>query len=230
MVFLVAELGVNWNGDFELVQKMMLNAKTLGCSAVKFQAFNETILGNHPQLSLLMKSAITEENIERVDQIANDIGIEWFCTPMYPEAVAFLNPFVKRFKIRELDGRVLLKDQQTPLTEAVINTDKEIFVSSEKSPEFCKYYHNSNIKWMYCVPKYPCSLDEIDFKEISNFHGYSNHCTDITAPVTAAILGAEIIEVHVTADKTKDYVDNNISFDFSELKLLINEIEKLNEK
>ena len=99
MVFLVAELGVNWKGDFELVQKMMLNAKTLGCSAVKFQAFNETILGNHPQLSLLMKSAITEENIERVDQIANDIGIEWFCTPMYPEAVTFLNPFVKRFKI-----------------------------------------------------------------------------------------------------------------------------------
>ena len=83
---------------------------------------------------------------------------------------------------------------------------------------------------MYCVPKYPCSLDEIDFKEISNFHGYSNHCTDITAPVTAAILGAEIIEVHVTADKTKDYVDNNISFDFSELKLLINKIEKLNKK
>jgi sialic acid synthase SpsE len=112
----------------------------------------------------------------------------------------------------------------------VINTDKEVFVSSEKSPEFCKYYHNSNIKWMYCVPKYPCSLDEIDFKEISNFHGYSNHCTDVTAPVTAAILGAEIIEVHVTADKTKDYVDNNVSFDFSELKLLINEIEKLNKK
>ena len=113
MVFLVAELGVNWNGDFELVQKMMLNAKTLGCNAVKFQAFNETILGNHPQLPLLMKSTITEENIKRIDQIANDIGIEWFCTPMYPEAVSFLNPFVKRFKIRELDGRVLLKDQQT---------------------------------------------------------------------------------------------------------------------
>ena len=41
IVFLVAELGVNWNGDFELVQKMMLNAKTLGCNTVKFQAFNE---------------------------------------------------------------------------------------------------------------------------------------------------------------------------------------------
>ena len=56
---------------------------------MKFQAFNETILGNHPQLPLLMKSTITEENIQRIDQIANDNGIEWFCTPMYPEAVTY---------------------------------------------------------------------------------------------------------------------------------------------
>lgn len=55
MIFLVAGLAVNWNDDFELVQKMALNAKTLGCNTVKFQAFNETILDNHPQLHLLMK-------------------------------------------------------------------------------------------------------------------------------------------------------------------------------
>ena len=227
MMFIVAELGVNWNGDFELVQKMMLNAKTLGCNAVKFQAYNETILGNHPELPLLMKSTITEENIQRIDQIANDIGIEWFCTPMYPEAVTFLNPFVKRFKIRELDGRELLKDKQTPLIDAVINTGKEIFVSSEKSPEFCKHYDNSNIKWLYCVPKYPCNLDEINFKEISNFHGYSNHCPDVIAPLTAAILGAEIIEVHITSDKSKPFVDNNVSFDFKELENLIELVRRM---
>ena len=174
-----------------------------------------------------MKSTITEENIQRIDQIANDIGIEWFCTPMYPEAVSFLNPFVKRFKIRELDGRILLKDQQTQLIEEVINTGKEIIVSSEKSPESCKYYHNSNIKWLYCIPKYPCNLDEINFKEISNFHGYSNHCTDVIAPVTAAILGAKIIEVHITSDKSKDFVDNNVSFDYKELENLVGLIRRM---
>ena len=60
MVFLVAELGVNWNGDFELVQKMMLNAKTLGCNSVKFQVFDEIILGNHLQY-LLMKYEFDDE-------------------------------------------------------------------------------------------------------------------------------------------------------------------------
>ena len=228
MVFLIAELGVNWDGDFDLAKKMMLNAKTLGFNAVKFQAFNEDTLGNHTHLDRLMKSAITEKNVQRIDEIANDVGIEWFCTPMYPEAVSFLNPFVNRFKIREIDGRALLSDQKTPLIETIIDTGKEIFVSSEKSPESCKYYHDSNIKWLYCVPKYPCTLDEINFKEISKFHGYSNHCPDITAPITATISGVDIIEVHVTEDKTKDYFDNNVSFDFSELKILIAEIKKIN--
>ena len=228
MVFLIAELGVNWDGDFDLAKKMMLNVKTLGFNAVKFQAFNEDTLGNHPQLDRLMKSAITEENVQQIDKIANDVGIEWFCTPMYPEAVSFLNPFVTRFKIREIDGRALLRNQKTPLIEAIINTEKEIFVSSEKSPESCKYYHNPNIKWLYCIPKYPCSLDEINFKEISKFHGFSNHCPEITAPLTAVNLGIDIIEVHVTEDKAKEYFDNNVSFDFSELKILITEIRKIN--
>tara|TARA_B100000029_G_C17442667_1_gene912055 strand:- start:198 stop:893 length:696 start_codon:yes stop_codon:yes gene_type:complete len=228
MVFLIAELGVNWDGDFDLAKKMMSNAKTLGFNAVKFQAFNEDTLGNHTHLDRLMKSAITEKNVQQIDKIANDIGIEWFCTPMYPEAVSFLNPFVTRFKIREIDGRILLRNQKTPLIEAIINTEKEIFVSSETSPESCKYYHNPNIKWLYCIPKYPCSLDEINFKEISKFHGFSNHCPEITALLTAVNSGIDIIEVHVTEDKTKEYFDNNVSFDFSELKILIAEIKKIN--
>ena len=228
MVFLIAELGVNWDGDFDLAKKMMSNAKTLGFNAVKFQAFNEDTLGNHTHLDRLMKSAITEKNVQRIDEIANDVGIEWFCTPMYPEAVSFLNPFVNRFKIREIDGRALLSDQKTPLIETIIDTGKEIFVSSEKSPESCKYYHNPNIKWLYCIPKYPCSLDEINFKEISKFHGFSNHCSEITAPLTAVNSGIDIIEVHVTEDKAKEYFDNNVSFDFSELKILITEIRKIN--
>ena len=103
-----------------------------------------------------------------------------------------------------------------------------VLISSEKSPESCKYYHNPNIKWLYCIPKYPCSLSEINFQKISKFHGFSNHCPEITAPLTAINSGIDIIEVHVTEDKTKEYFDNNVSFDFSELKILITEIRKIN--
>ena len=55
----------------------------------------------------------------------------------------------------------------------------------------------------------------------SNFDGYSNHCPEIIAPLTAVNFGAQIIEVHITDDKSKDYFDNNVSFGYKELDELI---------
>ena len=57
MVFVVAEIGVNWDGNFETAKNMMKNAKSSGCNAVKFQSFDEEIIKNHPQKSRLIKSA-----------------------------------------------------------------------------------------------------------------------------------------------------------------------------
>jgi len=48
MFFVVAEIGVNWDGDFELAKEMIKNAKESGCDAVKFQAYQEEIVKNHP--------------------------------------------------------------------------------------------------------------------------------------------------------------------------------------
>ena len=107
MIFVVAEIGVNWEGNFDLLKNMISTSKKLGCNAVKFQSFNEEMIKNHPQKSRLMKSTISKSNVEEINQIVKAIGIEWFSTPMYLEAVDFLNPFVKKFKIRELDGKLL---------------------------------------------------------------------------------------------------------------------------
>ena len=77
-----------------------------------------------------------------------------------------------------------------------------------------------NIKWLYCVPKYPCELEDLDFKNLKDFDGFSNHCPKIIAPVSAAIFqDIQIIEIHVTLDKSKDFVDNNVSFDFRNLTI-----------
>ena len=227
MVFVVAEIGVNWEGDFDLVKQMMLESKKCDCDAVKFQAFSKEMIKNHPEKERLLKTAITEENIEKINNISKSIGIEWFCTPMYKEIVDVLDPFVKRYKIREFDGRELLENKKTGLFEKVLNTGKEIIISSNRSPKSCEFYGKSNIKWLYCVPKYPCELEEIDFSELSDFDGYSNHHPHFIVPLTAAILGSNIIEVHITSDKSKDFIDDNVSFDFDELKILIDLIHKV---
>jgi len=231
MFFVVAEIGVNWDGNEEIVKEMMQTAKNVGCNAVKFQSFTEDMIKSHPESKRLIKSSISPENVEQINDLAKSLNLEWFSTPMYPEAVDFLNPYVKRFKLREFDGRSLLNNTTTELFESMKKTGKEIIISSEKSPKNCKFFTDPQIKWLYCVPKYPCDLDELDFKNMRDFAGYSNHCSDIVAPITSAICGAKIIEVHITSDKSKSFVDNPVSFDYQELTLLVDflrKIEKIN--
>jgi len=225
VVFIISEIGVNWDGDFDIAKKMMVFSKEVGCNAVKFQAFNEKNLGDHPEKVRLLQTSISKNNIESIDDIAKSVGIEWFCTPMYSEAVDFLEPYVEKFKIRELDGRPFLQNNTTELLNKVLKTDKEIFVSSQYSPKNSKFFDNSQIKWLYCVPKYPCDLSDLDFSEFEHYSGYSNHCPHFLASLMAVIFGAKILEIHTTLDKTKNYADNNVSFEFKELKNLIDLIK-----
>jgi len=224
MNFLVAEIGVNWDGDFELAKDMMNNAKRAGCNAVKFQAYTKKQIENHPEISRLMKSAISKNNIETINELAKSVGIEWFCTPMYPEAVDMLDPFVKRFKIRESDGKQLIENKTSQLFEKILQTNKEVIISCQKSPRGTTFFNHPQVKWLYCVPKYPCELGELDFRMMKDFDGFSNHSTEIIAPITAAILGAKIIEIHITSDKSKNFIDNNVSFDYSELREIVRQI------
>lgn len=219
MTFIVAEIGVNWDGDFQLVKEMMSKSYKVGCNAVKFQSYTNDIIKNHPEHKRLIKSSISNENIDEINNIAKTIGIEWFCTPMYPEAVDLLDPYVKRFKIREFDTRILLENKTNKIIDKIIQTKKEIIASSEMTPKNCKYYNQ--IRWLYCIPKYPCDLSELNFSILSDFEGYSNHCQNIIAPLTASILGAKIIEIHITSSKSTNFVDNSVSFDYDELELLI---------
>jgi sialic acid synthase SpsE len=219
MTFIIAEIGVNWDGDFQLVKQMMNQSKKLGCNAVKFQSYTEDMIKKHPEHTRLIKSSISKQNIDEIDKIARNIGIEWLCTPMFPEAVDLLEPYVKSFKIRERDTRILLENKTSKLIDKIFQTKKEIIASSESNPKNSKYYNR--IKWLYVVPKYPCELTDLDFTHIKDFNGYSNHCPNIIAPLTAVILGSEIIEVHITSDKSKNFIDNNISFDYDELKKLV---------
>jgi len=224
LTFIVAEIGVNWDGNFQLLNEMMSRSKKTGCDAVKLQAYNDDIVKEHPESKRLMSCAVTANNIKEIDRIAKDVGIEWFATPMYCDAVDLLEPYVKRFKIREYDGRKVLNNEQSDLFEKVLGTKKEIIISAEGTPKDSKYYGRPDIKWLYCVPKYPCELSDIDFTNISDYDGYSNHAQNIIAPLTSAVLGAEIVEFHITSDKDGGYIDNNVSFDFTKMESLVSMI------
>ena len=221
MVFITAEIGVNWEGDFILLEKMMRDAKNAGCDAVKLQAFDEKIVSEHPKKSRLLKSSVSRDNIEQINSISKKMNIEWYCTPMYPDAIDFLDSFVKRYKIRYNDSLPLHENKTTPLISKALETEKQIIVSTQRSPKQLELYNNNNVKWLYVVPKYPCSINELDFSNLSDFDGFSNHCIHFLAPLSAVMLGAKMIEIHVTSNKDKDFIDNPVSFDTSETEKLI---------
>ena len=200
----------------------MRDAKNAGCDAVKLQAFDEKIVSENPEKNRLLKSSISRNNIEQINSISKKIGIEWYCTPMYPDAIDFLDSFVKRYKIRYDDSLPLHENRTTSLISKALETEKEIIVSTQKNPKQLELYNNNNVKWLYVVPKYPCSIDELDFSNLSDFDGFSNHCIHFLAPLSAVILGAKMIEIHVTSNKDKDFLDNSVSFDAIETKELIN--------
>jgi len=230
MVFVVAEIGVNWNGDYSKLLELVKGAKKAGCNAIKLQSFKPEMVKDHPNHDLLAKSTITEKNVKEIDKIAKKNGIEWFCTPMYPEAVEFLEKYVRRYKIRFHDGISIIENRESEILKRILQTKKEVIISSQKSPKESKHYNNNKIKWLYCVPKYPCSIKEINFSEISEFDGFSNHCMNKAAVLTSVALGAKIIEIHITLSKNDYYADNPVSFEIKELKELVNlmrDIEKI---
>ena len=73
MAFIVAEIGVNWDGNFELLKDMMSHAKLYGFDAVKLQAFNENNIKDHHEQNLLMQSSVTSSNIKKIDSLAKKL-------------------------------------------------------------------------------------------------------------------------------------------------------------
>ena len=223
MTEIIAEIGINWDGNFDLLNEMMAKSKEAGCNLVKLQAFERATTNNHPQTERLLKSAVTNKNIEKINDLAKSNNIEWFCTPMYPDAVKLLEPYLNQFKIREIDARELANGKSSEMIDLIIETKKPIIASSEHIPKRNDSI-KSRIRWLYCVPKYPCDYKEIDFEKMKKFNGFSNHCPQIDAPINAAKNGAEVIEVHITSNKEDDFIDNNVSFDYNQLSELIFQI------
>ena len=221
MITIIAEIGINWDGDFNLLEEMMIKAKQAGCDAIKLQAFDRATINGNPETERLLKSSENEDNIEKIDCISKNAEVEWFCTPMYPGAVKMLDPFVRKFKIRELDAIPFSKKNSSELIDSVLDTKKPVIVSSQ-TPIMIKT--TSNIQYLYCIPKYPCKMEEIEFEKLKKFDGFSNHCPDMKAPIKAAKLGSKIIEVHITSSKSRNFLDNNVSFDYNELSTLTKEI------
>lgn len=256
-VFIIAEAGVNHNGSLDLAKKLVDMAVLAGCDAVKFQTFkaDNLLIASAPKADYQLKATPGDESqyemIKRLELKIKDHqelisycaerSIEFFSSPFDLESIDLLNslkldifkipsgeitnlPYLK--KIASLNKRIILSTGMADLTE--IRAALEVLESCGTIKE--------KISLLYCVSDYPASFEDIDLKtiialkkEFSLKVGYSDHTLGWEAAIAAVALGAEIIEKHLTLDKSLPGPDHKASLNPDEFKamvLAIRNIEK----
>lgn len=210
MVFTVAEIGANWHGDFTILERMVERCKKAGVNAVKFQALSDTLINRHIEWDWYNHASITPDNVDSVDKICRQKGMEWFCTPCYAQAIDFLDPYVKRWKIRSADNT------KTDIIQKCIDTGKEVILSTARPIGWLDKF--TDVKQIYCISKYPTDYGELNFDMIKLLKGYSNHCLDPLACLKAVRYGAEYLEFHLTDNRDDFAIDNKVSFSYSQME------------
>ena len=239
--FIVAEIASNWEGDFTKAQKLIQESKNAGANAVKFQMWRAHDLYNnkHPNWKFIKKSEITNEKAKKLKQIADKIGIEFFCSAFYPEAIEILEKLkVKRYKIAS--RTCLLKDPYALDTlQEKSHTKKPVIISmgmggNRKKIE--KIFSKNKKTFCYCISEYPTKITKIDWKKAIKYNGFSDHTLGIAAPLIFTMLKKQhnakniLIEKHVKLSDSRG-PDAGSSIDTQELSELIKgirQIEKLN--
>ena len=229
--FIVAEIASNWEGSFIKATKLIQESKNAGANAVKFQMWRAHDLydNKHPNWKFIKKSEITLEKAKKLKKIADNIGIEFFCSAFYPEAIQILEKLkVKRYKIAS--RTCLLKDphsletlQEKSLTKKPVIISMGMGGNKKKIKDIFK---KNKKTFCYCISKYPTALNEVNWNEAKKFDGFSDHTLGITAPIIFAVMKKQqkarkiIIEKHVKLKNSKG-PDASTSITTKQLKELI---------
>jgi sialic acid synthase SpsE len=218
-VFVIAELGVNWRNLAEC-DTMISEAAKSGVNAIKVQAYSYADIKGHERAEELNKILLKETDIRYLYYRACQHGVELIITPMYPECITWINPYVKRWKIRYSD------QTNKPLLDACAATGKEILVSMSDPYDYMR--EKWGCKLLYCISEYPPKKGHDLINNYKGFDGASCHYPTIEDALDFVRLGADILEVHCMRDSYNDDsfepIDCKVSLRMSELKELVTRI------
>ena len=235
--FIVAEIASNWEGNFTKAEKLMQKSKNAGANAVKFQIWRAHDLYNnkHPDWKFIKKSEITLEKAIKLKKIADKIGIEFFCSAFYPEAIDILEKLkVKRYKIAS--RTCLLKDPHSLETlKKIALTKKPVIISMGMGGNINlirNIFSRNKTLFCYCISEYPTDFKKINWKKALSFNGFSDHTLGINAAIIFAALKHQtktkscFIEKHVKLKNSKG-PDADTSIDTNQLSDLVNYVRIL---
>jgi len=180
---IIAEIGQNHVGDMSLAKKLILSAKECGCDLAKFQLFSSMAIYN-----VQLPQELKFEQAKMLYQFGEDNGIEVFFSVFGLEYVDWCEKIgVKRYKIAATR-------QKKEVLEAVAKTKKPVIISQTRFELLDNLFQD--VQYMYCVPKYPADLKDINFGMIYMMGGFSDHTLGIFASQVALARGTSLIEKH----------------------------------
>lgn len=250
--FIIAEAGVNHNGDINIAKKLVDKAKEAGVDAIKFQTFRAENLvtkeapkaeyqkettGDGSQFEMLKKLALSLEDHIILKKYCEEKGIMFISTPFDYESVDLLEKTdVSLYKVSSGDLTNL------PLLSYIANKNKPIILSTgmanlgevEEAVETISKAGNDRIILLHCTSNYPTAYEDVNLRAMLTMKeafklpvGYSDHTIGIEIPIAAVALGAKVIEKHFTLDRNMKGPDHRASIEPDELKIMVRSIRNI---
>jgi N-acetylneuraminate synthase len=244
--YIIAEVGINHNGDIKLARELINVAADAKVDAVKFQKrhlpslYREDVLNDtlkyeqnfQYMIPILKEVELGKEDFFELKEYCERKNLEFLCTPFdLPSADFLMELGVNAFKIAssDLTNLELLKYVAGKGKPMLVSTGMSHWEEIQKAVALLKGKKVS-FALLHCRSVYPVWPREVNLKMISRLSqfgcpvGYSGHDVGIIIPLVAASMGACIIEKHVTLDKSMRGPDHKISLEPYELKRLVRDI------
>lgn len=240
-VFVIAEIGINHNGDLETAKKLIDMAKWAGVSAVKLQTYitEKRVYRNSPIFDILKQCELSFSQQKELFKYSTNQGIMSFSTPFDAESVDFLASInIPCYKIASFDlvNAQLIKKITAKGKPVIISRGMANQQEIDKAVDIAK---SSNVDFiiLHCISAYPVtSHASLNLKTIQalkeRYHcpvGFSDHTIGIEASKYAVVCGASVIEKHFTLSRQSEGPDHVISTEPAEMKEMISGIRYVQE-
>ena len=245
-IYIVAEAGVNHDGDIHTACRMVDAAKSAGADCVKFQtfragnlatrnagkaAYQESAVGKGSQVDMLRRLELSFDEFSGLKQYCDKAGIDFLSTPFDIESVDFLAsldmPFWKIPSGEITNLPYLLRVARTG-RRVVLSTGMSILDEVGAALEALKSNGSGSVTLLHCNTEYPTPMRDTNLRAMLTlrdaFHcdvGYSDHTLGIEVPIAAAALGASVIEKHFTLDRNMEGPDHRASLEPEELAAMV---------
>lgn len=251
--FVIAEAGVNHNGDSKLAYRLIDVACEAGADAIKFQTFKAENLVTHyaekaeyqkkndsssnTQYQMLKNLELTESDFQKLSEYARTKGIIFLSTAFDEESIdTLIRLEVPAFKIPsgEITNMPSIKKIAREKKPVVLSTGMSTLEEVHDAVRCLQRNGCRQIILLHCTTSYPAPLDSVNLRAMDSlrgvFHlpvGYSDHTEGILVPVAAVARGACVIEKHITLDRTLPGPDHAASLEPGELKEMISTLRQV---